>query len=135
MSPRMLDLIQRFDVDECAKYPLGHRDGPTEATQIKGTRSNDTEDGSVGTDIPDTAIEDGSVGTDIRDMAIEDDSTADTADRRETGRGATRGLRSRPATEVRNLRVEITNYDAESQALAVTPDRAYESDGPMQAAS
>ena len=44
---------------------------------------------------------------------------------RETGPGATRGLRSRPATQVQNLRVEITNYDAESQALAIIPDRAY----------
>ena len=117
----MLHLIRRFNVDECAKYPYGYRDGPTEATRIKEIYSDDTEDDSIGTDMLDTAIE--------------DDRTVSTADRRETGMSASKGPRSRPTTEVQSLGFEIRNHDAEPHTLAVIPDRVYGFDDPMQVTS
>ena len=101
VSPRMLDLIRQFDVDECAKYPLGFPDQracSTRTTQTEETRSDDTESDPVGTD-----------------TAIEDIPTVSTDDRHETGSGATRGLRSHPATEIRH------GSDGPMQVISPTP--------------
>ena len=149
VSPRLLDLIRLFDVDECAKYPLGHQDGFVRATRISEAHSDDTEDSSIGTDTPETAIE--------------DDSTASAADMRDTGQGAVtrqcsrqgcvgmmhRSHRAHPTclpprsateancsvTEAQDQEVEIANHDAELHTLTVIPDRTYESDGSMQITS